>query len=71
MKLATMGIDLGALALVASSAFKILPGTIGIVAGVLGAIYYGFVIWDRIKYGPETEGRHKTVKIKIDTVDHP
>lgn len=49
MKLAVISLDIAALGLVVTTAFKLLPA----VAGLLAVVYYGFVIYDRIKYGPE------------------
>lgn len=45
--------DALALSLVAGAIAKILPS----LAALLAIIYYGFVIFDRIKYGPELEKR--------------
>jgi len=53
MKLAEMTIDITALGILVGVVNKVLPA----LAGLLAIVYYGFVIYDRIKYGPEIEGR--------------
>ena len=67
MKLATMGVDLGALALVVTSASNFLPSLVAVIAGALGAVYYGLVIYDRFKYGPDLEGR--ILRKKVTTIE--
>lgn len=57
MKLATIGIDVTALGVMAGSIFHVLPIVVTVGVGCLAMIYYGFVIFDRLKYGPELEDR--------------
>lgn len=45
--------DIAALGMVVGTAAKFIPA----VAALLAVIYYGFVIYDRIRYGPELEKR--------------
>lgn len=53
MKIATIGTDLAALGVILGSAAKFLPA----VAALFGAIWYAFVIYDRIRYGPDLGNR--------------
>lgn len=52
MKLAMITADVTTLAIIIGSAFNFIPA----IAGVLAVVYYGFLIYDRIKYGPQTTG---------------
>jgi hypothetical protein len=45
--------DIIALGVIISSVAQLLPA----MAALLAVVYYGFVIYDRIKYGPELEAR--------------
>jgi hypothetical protein len=49
MKLLIITADLAAIGVVVGSALNWMPA----IAGLLAAVYYGFVIYDRVKYGPE------------------
>lgn len=60
MKLATISFDLAALGLILGTATKVLPA----LAALLGVIWYGFVIYDRIRYGPEVGNRTFWRKMK-------
>lgn len=60
MKLATISFDIAALGLILGTATKVLPA----LAALLGVIWYGFVIYDRIRYGPEVGNRTFWRKMK-------
>lgn len=45
--------DLTALGVIFGAAFQILPA----IAGLLACVWYGFVIYDRIRYGPDLSNR--------------
>jgi len=45
--------DVVALGVIAGTIAKLLPE----LAALLAVVYYGFVIYDRIRYGPELERR--------------
>lgn len=53
MKFLTLTPDIVALAVWISALNKIIPS----VVGLLAMVYYGFVVYDRIRYGPELENR--------------
>lgn len=53
MKMLTVGIDIAALSIFMGTAAKIIPT----IVGLLAAVYYAFVVYDRIRYGPEIENR--------------
>jgi hypothetical protein len=53
MKILTIGLDIAALSIFLGTAAKVIPT----VVGILAAIYYAFVVYDRIRYGPEIENR--------------
>lgn len=53
MKLAMITADVAALGVLFGSALNIFPA----IAGVLAVVYYGFLIYDRVRYGPDIEGR--------------
>jgi hypothetical protein len=53
MKLALNIIDFAALGVVIGSISRVLPA----MAALLAVIYYGFVIYDRVRYGPDLDGR--------------
>lgn len=65
MKIAAMGFDAAALGIILGVANHILPA----VAALLGVIWYGFVIFDRIRYGPEVGNRKFWRKIERDEDD--
>ncbi len=46
-------IDVAAFGILMGAAYKIIPS----IAALLAVVYYGFVIYDRIRYGPELEHR--------------
>lgn len=61
MKLAALTADITALGVLIGSAINLVPA----IAGLLAVIYYGFVIYDRIRYGPEIkweQTRHRHVE---------
>lgn len=45
--------DLTALGVLIATAAKVVPD----VVGILAMVYYAFVVYDRIRYGPEIEKR--------------
>jgi len=45
--------DFVALGVIVGTIAKVLPA----LAALLAVVYYGFVIYDRIRYGPELEDR--------------
>lgn len=49
MKSLMITADITALGVVLGAAFQILPA----IAGLLACVWYGFVIYDRIRYGPD------------------
>lgn len=53
MKLAVVGMDAAALVTMVGAAEHLIP----VFAALLAVVWYGFVIWDRIVYGPELEKR--------------
>ena len=53
LKFINVGADLAALGLLVGVAAKVIPA----LAGLLAIIYYGIVVYDRIRYGPELEKR--------------
>jgi small-conductance mechanosensitive channel len=53
MKLLTIGLDVAALSIFLGTAAQIIPTLVGLLA----AVYYAFVVYDRIRYGPEIENR--------------
>ena len=60
-------IDLAALGVLLGAVTQVVPA----IAGLLAVIYYGFVIYDRIVYGPELDKRtlwrfNKKEKEKLD-----
>jgi hypothetical protein len=55
--------DIAAAGLIIGSIVKVLPA----IAALLAVIYYGFVIYDRIRYGPELVGRMSHMLKKVDS----
>lgn len=53
MKMMMIATDITAIGFILGSAANVLPA----IAGLLAAIWYGFVIYDRIRYGPEISNR--------------
>lgn len=53
MKLMMVTADLTALGVLIGITAKIIPD----IVGLLAMVYYGFVVYDRIRYGPEIEKR--------------
>lgn len=49
MKLGIMGVDITVLGVIVAAGTNILPA----LAALLGVIWYGIVIYDRLKYGPK------------------
>lgn len=49
MKLAMITVDLTTLAIIMGAALNLIPA----IAGVLAVVYYGFLIFDRVRYGPQ------------------
>lgn len=49
MKIALITVDVATLAIIVGSAFNFIPA----IAGLLAVVYYGFLIYDRIRYGPQ------------------
>jgi hypothetical protein len=58
MKLAMITADLTTLAILVGAAINLIPAA----AGLLAVVYYGFLIYDRIKYGPQLFHIHKDMK---------
>lgn len=53
MKIAMITADITTLAIIVGSAFNFIPA----IAGMLAVVYYGFLIYDRIKYGPQVANK--------------
>jgi hypothetical protein len=53
MRIEMIVADITAITVIIGAANSVIPA----IAGVLAAIWYGFMVYDRIKYGPEQDGR--------------
>lgn len=49
MKPLMITVDIAALSVILGSAMQLLPA----LAGLLAVVWYGFALYDRIRYGPE------------------
>lgn len=66
MKMVTISTDIAALGIIIGSAAKFLPA----IAALFGAIWYAFVIYDRIRYGPELTHRELFLRRnKLETLE--
>lgn len=60
MKLFMIGADITTLAMIAGAVLNLIPTVAGVIATILAAVYYGFLVYDRIKYGPQLTTHHRT-----------
>jgi len=51
--------DIAAVGAIIGASLNFLPAFVGLAAGLLACVWYGFVIYDRIKYGPELDSRQR------------
>lgn len=65
MKPLIMTADIVSLSVILVAAMQFIPA----IAGLLAVIWYSFVIYDRIKYGPELDSRQRQHRREVKADD--